>query len=188
MECSRIHWPTPSLSSNCSIRASLALSTPRHPSLHPLEFQLSCQGVLCTKSPRTMPAHAYFSYFYLPGHTLCGVPQNPPSHTQPWLQIPQLVPHQGTLCRDPRDPSSYPLQLQLACHGTLCTESTGTTPGYAHFSSGYPKRTAPAPQHPSLCQTAPASKSKSPGIHSLHRMAIHETIPLSLEVAVPQNS
>ena len=42
-----------SIGSSHPARAPLALSTPRHTNLHPLQLQQSCQGILCVENPGT---------------------------------------------------------------------------------------------------------------------------------------
>ena len=136
MECPGTPRPTPCLSNSCLSRVPPALSTSGHPSLNPPQFQLSYQGVLCTKSPRTMPAHAHFSYSSpARAHPLWSAPRTPSPHPTLALAIPPGCP----LHRAQQIPQLVPHQC------TLSPETPGTTPDYAHFSSGHPLRTDLAP-------------------------------------------
>ena len=70
---------------------------------------------------------------------LASVPAAPPqpthvhfssSHT---IRVPLMLKTLG-------HPGLHPLQLQLSCQGTICTERPGTASANAHFSSGHPTK------------------------------------------------
>lgn len=90
-----------------------------HLSLHSLQLQLSCQGVLCAKSTRTSQLVPTSFSAILAGYFLC---EERKHHRNPCLlqlSSPALV---GSAWRALGSLDLYPLQLQLSCHSAICME------------------------------------------------------------------
>lgn len=92
------------------------LHIPEHPSLHPLGFQPSCQGALCTENPRTTHGLRPLQHLLSCQGTQCQEPQDPPpAHTHLiYHSSTRAAPAGGTLqppshARQQKSPDTYSL-------------------------------------------------------------------------------
>lgn len=157
VECPGTPRPTPCLSNNCLSRVPPALSTSGHPSLNPPQFQLSCQGVLCTKNPRTMPAHAHFSYSSpARAHPLWSAPRTPKPTPNLGSSYPtRVLSAQSTTDSPTCAPSMYPLPRDLRHHPRLRP--------FQPWPSNKDR-----PSTPSLCQPLLQPENQSHQVHIVY--------------------